>query len=220
MKKIMLLLLVLPLAGKAQFNKGDMFLGGALSGFTRDSPAGSSSTITNDVGNSFNVGPKFGYFISEKWAIGGSLGYTHSSSTQDQVAPNFLSHYNTSSFGFTSGLFARRYFAIADKFFFTLEGSLAFSRSNSITSNSTVDYQGSGPIISSSTYKDPIYLLGATVRPIFIFFPTPKWGIEAGLGSLYYTHQHGLSDGSSVNIANLSVTSATSLGIYYYFRKK
>jgi hypothetical protein len=215
MKRLILIMLVVPLAVKAQFTKGDLFLGGSLGVNTVDFPG---ADYAKNISNSFSVGPKIGYFINEKWAIGGSVGYSYSNQVLDYSVTPYYSNSRSTSRTFSANVLARRYFAITDKFLFTLEGSLGFSRSNTTNSYATSQVSTGGP----EPYDDnaPAYTLSATVRPLFVFFPTPHWGIEAGLGTLSFSHQHSLSDNSSVNTFNLFVATSTSLGVYYYFRRK
>ena len=118
----------------------------------------------------------------------------------------------SSSYSLSGGAFARRYFAISDNFFFALEGALIFARSNN-----TFHYVPFNPI-NNSTSNSPTYDVIASLRPLFIFFPSPKLGIEAGLGALNFDRQQGLSDHHYVNTFNLSVF-GFSLGLAYYFKR-
>ena len=211
MKKLVVVFLFLPLAGMAQFNKGQVFLGGSMS--VQNQYFSNSKTLNN----SFSILPTAGYFISEKWALGGLAGYGYSDqrSTNTNGAGSFSS--KSSSFSISAGMFGRRYFAISERFFFVLEGNLNFRRGRSFSASEQRDANGN--LISRLSFNSPSYNLGVSVRPLFIFFPLPKWGLEAGLGTLSVSRQENLSDHTSVNTSSLNVTGTFTFGITYYFKR-
>ena len=191
-----------------------MFFCGSLGGQTQGSSSGDGS-----ISNSFNVGPEVGYFVNEKWAVGASVAYAHSNQLEDQVQTPYVYHIHNFSYSISPGFLVRRYFIISDKFLFLLEGGVSYSRSNETqvyeTTNST------NPGTTTTTSSDyPEYSVAVTVRPLFIFFPTPNWGFEAGLGSLAWSHAQYLFDNASQNTLTLSHTGLTFIGIFYYLRKK
>lgn len=92
------------------FSKGNMFLEGNL-GFSSDKET--NSDITGDLDetktNEFNFNPKFGYFISDKLALGAELMV---GSGKEEITvfgtPNVTNETTNNSFG--GGVFARYYF--------------------------------------------------------------------------------------------------------------
>jgi hypothetical protein len=211
MKKLIVVFLLLPLAGMAQFNKGQVFLGGSMS--VQNQYYSSTKTLNN----SFSILPTAGYFINEKWALGGSAGYSYSDQRSTNTNSLGSNSFKNSSFSISAGMFGRRYFAISERFFFVLEGNLNFRRSRSSGSSEQRDVTGT--VITTGSFNSPTYTIGASVRPLFIFFPLPRWGLEAGLGSLSVSRQENLSDHTGVNSSSLSVSGTFAFGITYYFKR-
>lgn len=117
MKYLILLLLLLPLMALGQFAKGDKLIGGTL-GLTSqratDSPNGSySRKVTN-----FSIMPRVGFFLNEKFALGGTFGYYLG---KDEVS---------SSYSYSAGLLLRRYFTISENFFLSIEATPSYRRAN------------------------------------------------------------------------------------------
>ncbi|MBL0743118.1 outer membrane beta-barrel protein [Chryseolinea lacunae] len=194
MKKLLLLVVVLiPAFAHAQFNKGDAFLGGTISG-------------SSDFSNNLSVSPFFGFFLNSKISLGGRVEYGSTRSEQNLTANDgSTSHLVTSTKSFFVAVVGRKYYPLSDKFFFALQGELNYGRSNVMNENNGVESH------------DDVYSLGLNVKPVFAYFPSPKWGIEGSVGSLGYTFSKALS-GSSNHIASLDAGTVT-LGFAYYFRK-
>jgi len=172
---------------------------------------------TKTLNNAFSILPTAGYFINEKWALGGSAGYSYSDQRSTNTNSLGSNSYTSSSFSISAGMFGRRYFAISERFFFVLEGNLNFRRGRSFSASEQRDANGN--LTSRLSFNSPSYSLGASVRPLFIFFPLPRWGLEAGLGSLSVSRQENLSDHTGVNSSSLSVTGTFAFGITYYFKR-
>jgi hypothetical protein len=107
-------------------------------------------------------------------------------------------------------IFANRYFKISDKFLFSLKGLLAYSRGTDTNTN-----VGSG--LNQSTTTDN-YQLAVNTSPNFLFFPSSKWAIEAGIGSIGYNYSRNLSNDGTSNYFNLDY-GRVSLGIAYFIRR-
>ena len=196
---ITLLCILFSLCAHAQFNKGDKFIGGEV-GMRHTSYDGG-----DEEDFYFGVSPSAGIFLTKNLALGLELGYSHDA-YKTYIDSQVSSKRNSQSY--TTGVFAKRFFTIADKFFFALRGDAMYQRS---MSNSAL-FNGA----KSSTKS---YVLSANVTPSFIFFPSPKWGIEASLGSLSYSHRQEIpSDGSTNDQLNFYAGSF-SLGFTYYLRK-
>src|SRR5690242_11849899 len=74
MKNLFLLFVfALPLAADAQFNKGDVFLGGSLSGNFQNGDMKTTSGLgaSSRTYNTFRISPSVGFFVNEKIAIAG-----------------------------------------------------------------------------------------------------------------------------------------------------
>ena len=194
---------VLPYFAWAQFTTGQLFLGGSLSA--------SAATTTNnsyaykETTNQFSAAPSIGYFLNPKISIGTGIGY--SASYQKDVSGS-SSQKNNDHYYYLSP-FARYYLSITGSFFIALQGQVNLSR------GTTTQFSP----LSGAVNTTPSYNLGATISPIFIFFPSPKWGIEAGVGSLGYNYTRNLPDVSSTGTFSLNSGTFT-LGLAYYFKRK
>lgn len=99
------------------FEKGDMFVEGGI------------SFSTGDNASSYSINPKFGYFLSDKIAVGGDLDF---GGTDDDVTDS-----KTSFFGI--GAFARLYFLELDHKRFKAYGDVGFGYSHARDEGPTFD---------------------------------------------------------------------------------
>lgn len=181
----------------AQFSKGDKFISGNF-GFNSQSGNANGFLTKNTV----SVGPSLGYFLNEKYAV--ILGMSYASSYYEFInSKNF-----STSFAVTPSI--RRYYLLSDKFYLALSAYFSFYRGNTKQIDS----------FNNQTIQSPYYSLGVGLGPSFIFFPSPNWGLQAGLGSLNYGHYQNLSDASSNNSYGLNWSSTLNFGLSYYFINK
>jgi hypothetical protein len=206
MKKLIAsLMAIAPAFAFAQFDKGTIFLGGTLSTLVQHvdaKPVGFPSSSRSDV--TFGISPSIGFFLNEKIAVGASVNY--SKGTQNSDVSNISISTEQNSIGISP--YVRYYTPISNSIYFAMHGSINFSRGNQTSSQN-----------SFSTTDNSFYTLGASIRPIFIFFPSAKWGIEASVASLGYTYMRSLPDTGSSSSLGLNAGSFT-LGIALYFLKK
>jgi hypothetical protein len=223
MKKIIVLsIALLPSFVFAQFNKRQVYLGGSLSVslFNNDIPATANSYGRSNKNNALTLSPLIGIFLNEKVAIGVGVGYNTSYNESNYTTSYFDGNSNlitvqASQKTWTNGIsvtpFTRYYVPISSSFYFAAHGQISFIRANQKDVLST----GTQEI----TQEQPYYSVGVTLNPVFIFFPSPNWGIEASLGSVGYHYQRYLPDVSSSN--NFFINAGSfSLGFAYYFAKK
>lgn len=196
---------ILSFCVNAQFNTGDKVLGGYLSFSAQRSPDSQSGEL-RDKSNSFSVSPSLGFFIAENLSIGARLGY--SNYVYETYNSSDLT-YQSKSKHISPALFAERYFSLSDHFLFSVVGNLSFNRGKETTKQFNQ--------ITGEVYKNTsdTYTLSAGLNPTFTFLPSEKWGIQAGVGSLYYSYSRNLSTETKTNSFNLSLGSV-SLGIFYY----
>jgi len=143
-----------------------------------------------------------GFLVNENFAIGGQIGYSYFNTVYNY---NQSSESKYNSKGFSFGLISRRYFSISDKFVFSINGQVNFDRGTETDTNST------------SESKTQNYQIGVSIQPCFIFFPSPKWGLETSIGSIGYRYSRNLSTDLGQNYFNLTY-GTINLGLYYYFR--
>jgi hypothetical protein len=191
MKNLLWIILVIPLAAQAQFKKGDTYVGASVSGFN---------------GASFGAAPFFGYFINQRTSVGA---YVRGSSSRQDYDVTGAGTYRSVQINrnVNAALTARRWYTLSDKFYFAVQGEVAYSRqvSKSTDNNDVTSYT-------------KYYGLGLNIVPTFLYFPISRLGIEAGVGSLSYQFTRGLSDESKVHNVDLGLGTVT-FGVAYYFRK-
>jgi hypothetical protein len=173
---------------KAQFIKGDKVLGGTFSLYSQDADS-QNGGLTSNV-KSISITPRLGFLLNENFSIGGQLGlgYTKQETTSFEYKSKSIS----------LGLFGQRYFNITDKFLFSVIGQFNFARGQE-----TYPYFDPflGEVIGKKTQN---YTLTASIRPNFTFFPSPKWGFEAGIGLISYSYLRSLSTDEKANFASLN----------------
>jgi hypothetical protein len=212
MKKILLITfaaLFIFGTASAQTGKGYKYIGGSFT-FNYDED-GTVQNINFDSGTtqyfnkdivSFNISPEFGFFLSDKWAIGIQPGYSRVSGTETS---NFYSSvneannysytrkYHTDIVGLAINL--RYYYMVNDKIGFYPQFGVSTSHiANDFTNGHFSAYAG----------------------PNVVFFPTPKIGLNMGFGNAGYQYNY-LSHGS---VLSLSLNNSFNFGVNYYFGGK
>lgn len=198
MKYILLFTCLIPFSALAQFKKGDKMLGGTMHvnryQTRNDNVPSLYGTVSMDRQTHISIEPEIGFFLSDRFIIGGHIGYDFM--YRKDITKRFhgtqITTEDTHTFNF--GLLFRRYFTITDKFFFALDG-IPFCQ------------------ISEG------YTLGARIRPVLTFLPTDKWGFEGSFGNISYRYwrsdvSNPKSDSFDFRLGNLS------LGLRYYMRKR
>jgi hypothetical protein len=183
----------------AQFAKGDKFIGGGYSATVRNSSNGNGEDSNY---RSFQIYPQLGYFLNERYAVGGGISY-FSALNENDYGQGTYQNYRDRGVGIHA--FAKRYFTIAEKFFFSVGGTASYDRSRSKVENGSAE----------STRKG--YVISLNMTPSLIFFPSPNWAIEGGIGGLSLSHSRSLSDDSKSTSFGLNYGSF-SLGFSYFFR--
>jgi hypothetical protein len=135
--------------------------------------------------------------------VGGGLGYGMSN---DEYIYNSGDKEIYKTRRFSINTFVKRYFLIAEKFYFSMEGTIGYSRGNETRENQNLE--------RTSKW----HAVGANINPSLIFFPSSTWGIEASIGSLTFDRTINLSDDSKSTSVNFN-HGTFSLGFAYYFIK-
>lgn len=172
--------------GNAGFAKGDLFISGAV---------GIGSTKTGDEKTTgFEIEPKLGYFVTEKIAVGGKLGYA---SLKAENAFGDTEDSNT----FTIGAFGRYYFTPASQF--SLFGQLG------------VDYSSVDDKLADNKANE----IGAGLGLGLSYFVSNNFAIEAGWAGLQYTSNDNGGDGAEkTNSFGLAADlRSINLGLTYKF---
>ena len=193
-------------AANAQIGKGHKYLGGSFN-FSYDED-GTMQNYNFDSGvtqyynykiTSFNISPEFGFFISDKWAVGIQPGYSRVSgtetsnffsSTTSSANYSYTSKYHTDIVGLAVNL--RYYCMITDKF-------------------GIYPQMGVSSTHNANDFNDGHF--AAFAGPNVVFFPSPKIGLNMGFGNLSYQYNY-LSHGSFLNA---SLNNNFTFGVNYYF---
>ena len=191
MKKLLILSLLVASAGATHAQSipaGTISLGGNV-GYSRSSSktssgSGSNSFTTETTNSQFSIEPSVGYFVKDNLAIGLSLGYSavRNNSTYYSAVPG---GYNQPELDpttrFRIGAFAQYYHMLTEQFGFTGLLGAGYQSTHIYNYNDfgtgrpvAVDYKGSGYY--------------ASLTPGIVFFPIPKLGLGASIGSLGYSH--------------------------------
>ena len=174
------------------FSKGNMFLEGNLSFGSSTSTDSFNGTDDEENKNSnLSFTPKFGYFISDKLALGAELmvGNTKNENTQFGT-PNVVTENTSSTFG--AGVFARYYFLdLGQRFKTFTEVGLGFgSGKNEVNGTETSSSNGFG--------------LGVDLG--INYFVTEKMAITFGLNNVlaYNSNKSETPAGSETKSSGLS----------------
>ena len=167
MKKVILSLVAvvaLAFGANAQTDKGSMFIGGSL-GFSSDKEAApNAESLTT-----FNIAPRFGYFVADNIAIGLGVGF-------DSRKPAVANAESATSFFINP--FARYYVPTAgENFKFFAELGVNYSTGDFLTTTTTQD--GNTETSEGSSF-------GVNLSPNFAFFPASNWAVEFGIKGLYF----------------------------------
>lgn len=189
-------LLAAPLPIYAQFQAGDAFLGGSL-GFSQRTEERVPSVfggITDVASFTLDVSPRFGYLLSERFAIGLTLGYSYDGRRQEG-STDFSGRIEERSHEhvFSPQPFLRYYLPLSEGFgfLFDLQTGLAFGSAKEEASGT-----GPFPVNISNTYS--IFGFSAGLRPGLYYFFGRHFAMELTLGGIAYgllrTDGEGLSD--------------------------
>lgn len=168
----------LAFGSRAQTEKGNFLLGGDFNFQSKNDKDNAPRT------NSFGLGPKFGYFISDNFAIGLGASYFYSNQkswiTDDQGPAGPIRKFNNGfrQSGFSIAPFVRHYIDLNAKFkfFSNLSVSAGKSRGRSL-GESTID---------THITKFETKFCSASLSPGFAFFPTKKLAIELSTNLVSY----------------------------------
>lgn len=209
---IMAVLCAISFAANAQIEKGKSFGGGSIS-------FGTSNNNSNALQvNSLTVGPKVGYFVSDRFAVGMEFSYNLS-----KLNGEFYDYFNETTqlvergFGFKEENFGLTPFT---RYYFTIKDNFKIFGQARITAeiNSYKNIDESGYLYRTDyTFKG----FGASLDPGFAFFPSEKWTIEFSFPIVRYFKNRYISTSqeqyfrSSKNFHLVLDNFIPSFGIYF-----
>ncbi len=192
----------------AQTEKGKFLIGGQLNLTGTNSSNSSTNSTSNTLG--FQISPNAGYFVANNFAIGIRANFGTIINNNNQPAGfNSIYRNNNNSLNYGIGLFSRYYVKVVNNFSFFIDGHLFYNH----TFQKTESRDGNGYGYNYSYHTNTA---GVNIAPGFVYFVTPKLGIETTLGRLYYNYSAaGTSDAHAYGF-NMNV-STIYLGLNYYF---
>lgn len=179
-------LLASTLSATAQVASGNKFANGTLNF--------SLINVGESTQSAFSFTPSLGYLISDRTALGGSLGILVRPDGEDSDLTISLSP------------FVRRFFPIVDdQFYFFVDGMLSLSYGNSAATSR-------GEFSSS----EDAFSVGLSASPGFIYFPAERWSLDFALTGFELSF-FGIGE-NTATLFNLGVTTfSPSLGFSYFF---
>ncbi|MBK9458450.1 MAG: hypothetical protein IPN94_03195 [Sphingobacteriales bacterium] len=219
MKNLFLLVFVILVAGStlyAQIQKGIVRLGGTFIADYSDNTINNRGlqlfSLSTAPSIYFNITPNVGVFISNKWLVGGSIGYDYYKDFRIQ-GKHYLNKISLSAD-------ARYHKKITEQFW----GFINISASSSY-SNEYVEFTDDTGIVTVRNYE--IVAIAVFASPGLLYFINNRVSVEATLGSLGYRHYYSPkiitinpfrkdNDYAGLNVSG----SLLNLGINYYFVKK
>jgi len=197
---------------EAQVSKGTYLIGGNFS-FNYSKGEGNSN-LASQKSLQYAILPKIGYFVAENWAIGTRIGFENNKS-EYSFSPITEKNSNPT---FVFAPFARYYYMLGEKAGVFIQGTVNFEKGNRVneqTNNSTNVTQ---------TSKQKVSGLEIGLTPGFVFFPSPKFGLETTFGFLGYARRKTKGNDATATsnnfVAYASSLSYLNIGLHYYMSRK
>lgn len=211
MKKTVFLLVAVCVAfvANAQLSQGTVSLGGTFNYSSSSNKLHNGSTSNGSVSNSFNFGPRVGYFLSDDVSIGAALNF-RSSSQPDNGWNNEGAIYKNHSLAFSP--YARLHKSLGENFYIFGEGMI------SIGSGGSKTIEG-----NTTTKGNNVGIFGAYLSPGILFMPSEKFGLEMSFTGLQfestsYTNPENSNIKTVNNVFRFGPnTFAPNIGVQYYF---
>lgn len=181
----------------AQFEKGDLFAGGNF-GLSLNTGERSNPSRSTQLG--INLSPNFGYFINDLSVIGVNpqVNFYWSQNTNSNNEK-----YSTNSISGGLGFFYRRYFPVAENFYFFLEPKVSYNSS------------------FQEEYSPKSF--GLSLSPGASYRISQKWMVEVTLGGLVYRRSYntsGTNQEYDTTRFAFDLITANSIGIIYFINQK
>ncbi len=194
-------------SAKAQTEKGKILLGGNVTFITQK---GKSQITTKET--SFSVGPVFGFFVGNNFAVGVALSYDYNKTAPIiYSATSSQSGIKHTSYGISP--FARYYVNISEpfKFFAELAAGGSFGKS---------EFKDANGIISPDKPEYTSY--HAAISPGLAFFPSKKIAVQLSIPLFSFIHQKAVSsapqsNSSTFNAFSFAATTTPSIGVNFHF---
>ena len=232
MKKsiVILLIIIANNPSFSQIQKGKWLIGTSVSSNNNTSKFNfDNQFLTNTSSSNFNLTPEINYVISDKFMIGGGLGYSISTSDfanilppQSSATPSSFNVKNESISGF---LQAKYFVNISKNIWWNLNLESGFGKINYVSKSSPISFSpptATFPTVGQNANLEPTYFYSNLTSQV-LFVPFKKFGFQldiGGLNHLNYNYDKIVNaDLTSKNVSfNINPTN-WSLGVFYILGK-
>jgi len=168
----------------AQITRGTVFVGGSGSYSRQAYESNPDPNFSYELStSSFNFNPKVGYFIADNITVGLGVNYSRSKSEAKGTGINEPTDNKYHAFGMAP--FGRYYKMLGERAGFFGQLTVSFDSGKEKSGDFTTRKNSS---------------VGAGIAPGFVFFATPRIGIETTVGSLgYYFYKNKYYDSGQNN---------------------
>ncbi|MBO9153170.1 outer membrane beta-barrel protein [Chitinophaga sp. GCM10012297] len=167
----------------AQVKKGDVLVGGnvgiATSSEKVDGTDGKTTSTT------FNISPKAGYALSDKWMVGVFVGTDFTNSKDKTVEPNT----ELKSTVIAPGIFVRNYHMLGEKVALFGEANVAY---------------GFGTVKANDTKTASVNSIDANIVPGISYFVNKRFVLEGVFGGINYSNVKSTNEINNVETTNSS----------------
>ena len=231
MKKLFLIAIILT-SNKlclAQPSKGLMFIGGGIKASITVKPINKYTiyTFEESKNTTFSVTPTFGYFTSNKMALGlyANTGYGNTEVIRSNTFNYSEIITKTTLTHFGGGLLMRNYWSISDKLYFTFNFAANYLIANSNEKTTSKAFSNNLIIVKDTSIAGKNYSYAASISPGLDYFITPHFGIRATFGALDYSYLKTDFEGYYNDSTNKGLelnfnTSTITFGLNYFFSCK
>lgn len=188
MKKLLfgLLTTFILVAGNAQTDAGNMFIGGTLNFGTASFFNPDSSGYFKGSTFDFAIAPEFGYFVADNFAVGVSVFFGSATATSYSMYYSLTQKQKVSELGFGGGLFGQYFIELNKDLYLTFKGTLGYYNIVGETSFTTPAFLGL-PETTTIISKHSINEISFTIIPSIEYFVNDNLSLSLGFGNLYFS---------------------------------
>ena len=231
MKNFIVILLVI-MANNLSFSqiqKGKWLVGSSISTNNNALKFNTGNFSTNTSSSNFNITPEINYIISDKFMIGGGVGYSASTSDfANTYAPQFSATSSTNNIKneSISGFLQAKYFVnISKNIWWNLNLKSGLGKINYVSKSTPTSFNPPTVTISFTGQNadlEPIYFYSNLTSQL-LFIPFQRFGFQLDIGGLnYLSYDYSRVVNSDFTSSNVSLNinpSNWSLGVFYILGK-
>ena len=230
MKNLMVILLVIITNNLAfsQIQKGTWLLGGSVNYNNSNARSESGQLIVEKASSSsFGLTPNINYMVSNKFSIGGGIGYSVFDIINTSTDPKLSTSSQITYKSYISGniwnvfLQAKYINSIRKDIYWNINLKAGLGKTSSETNNKAF-YPIGTPIYSTIIIDGLPVNKTASLTTQFLFLPFKNLGLQVDIGGLNYSYQSpdfGSTELTSSNLLLDFAPSNWSFGVFYVFGK-